>query len=267
MLRIIPSILFIFIIANLVNAEEVSQLAAHKSKNQINLIVIDPGFGGKNAGPSGCDGQALAKNINLQIAKKVAEKVKTKLGINVIKTREDDIDISSEERCTVANIHEADLLISIHTNGFEQPSVSGIETFYLNIMPEPGSIRVAAMENGANPKKVVMMEAILKDLLQNSRSQDSEYLAKNVQKYLYEQLKKSHITVRDRGIKQAPFYVLLGSQMPAIMIQIGFITNLDECKFLRSDVYQESISIGIVDGISAFIESRHTQQDSKADGM
>ncbi len=227
-------------------------------KKKIKLIVIDPGFGGNKSGPSGCEDKVLAKDINLEIAKKVAGKIRKNLDVDVLMTRKNDVNLSPEERANFANLKKADLFISIHTNGSNLTSANGIETYCLKIFPEPDAIRIAAREKASSPENIEQLESILSDLMQHVEFQakQSELLAKNIQSHLYNRLKSKHNHIKNRGVKQAPFYVLLGTAMPSIMVQAGFITNPNECSLLRSEAYQKDISDGIVAGIKAFLKER-----------
>ena len=241
------------------NAEDLSHSIADSLQTKVRLIAIDPDFGGNRSGPPGCDNKIYAKDINLQIAKKVAERIKKDLGINVLLTRDDDVDVSLEERCTFANTNKADLFISISTNGIENPSASGIETYFLNLVSDSDSIRIAAMENTKSDKNATELEAILTDLIQNTKVNESDLLANSVQSHLCDKLKEKNKKIKNRGTKKAPFYVFLGAEMPAIVVNPGFITNPIECNLLSSQEYQDDISIGIVNGIRAFIMERTTQ--------
>ncbi len=247
------------------NASDLSQSIAYSLQTKIELIAIDPGFGGEKNGPYGCGENVFAKIINLQIAKKLAERIKNDLKIDVILTRGNDTNISLEKRATIVNTENADLLVSIQTNGSKYPSASGVETYILNIVTDSEVIRIASSANAQNSKDIAEMDSILQDLWQNSKVNESNILAKNVHKYLINQLKENDITIRNRGIKQAPFYILLATQMPTIIVQPGFITNPEECKLLRSDQYQNEISIGIVKGIRSYIREMLTQPVNSAD--
>jgi N-acetylmuramoyl-L-alanine amidase len=264
MLKIIVTIISIILIPIMSDAKDLSKSIAYALQTKIKLIAIDAGFGGKKTGPSGCDGTVFAKTINLQIAKKVAKRINDELEINVILTRSTDKDISLEERTNIANTNNADLLISIHTNGSEYSSASGIETYMLNLGTDDEVITMAAIANEANPKNIVELDSIIQDLMQNSKVRESDQLAKNIQKCLINQLGVINTNLRNRGVKQAPFYILIGADMPAIIIQAGFVTNPAECKLLKSDEYQEEISIGIANGINAFKKERFTQPVNSA---
>ena len=142
---------------------------------------------------------------------------------------------------------------------------SGIETFLLNLAPDPDAIRITVVDNALNPKDIADMHSILSDLMQNSSVYESELLAKEVHRNLYGSLERKHKNVNNRGVKQAPFYILLGAEMPSIVVEVGFITNPNECKLLSSDEYQDDISIGILEGIKNFIEVKRTQPVNSAD--
>jgi N-acetylmuramoyl-L-alanine amidase len=256
---LLPLIIMLFF-SDVCNAESLSQSIAKQLQTKINLIAIDPGFGGSEHGPSGCDGTAVAKDINLKISKKVSEKLRNELGIEVVLTREIDTYLSPEERTDFVNTKDADILISIHTNGSTHFSASGIETYVLNLVSDSKAVRVAAMENSTSSKNIADMEMILQNLMSNAKVSESGLLAENVQKYLCKHINGKYKKIKNRGVKQAPFYMLLGAEMPSIMIHTGFITNPDECNQLRTDEYQEDISIGIIKGVRAYMEERKSTQ-------
>ena len=224
-------------------------------KKPVQLIVIDPGFGGNDYGPSGCQGKVFAKDINLEISKKVNEKIKKDLEIDAILTRDKDTYLSLEERTAIANTKNADLLVSIHLNAAVDKTVNGIETYCLSIVPEPNAIRNAAMENFKNTKNFADMEMILSELMENTKVRESKKLADCVQNALVERLSPKYNPIRNRGVKNAPFYVLLAAEMPSIMVQVSFISNLNECRLLITDSYQNDISSGIVEGIKRYLKN------------
>jgi N-acetylmuramoyl-L-alanine amidase len=260
--KIFLTLLFILLLPIYCYAQDTPQSILSSSQTKISLIAIDPGLGGNEVGPSGCDDRAIAKNINLQVARNVAERIQNDLGVDVILTREKDVYVPIEERSAIANMKNADLLISIQTNGASDQSASGIETYFLNIAYAPDSISKAANENSTNAKQSTDTGKVFSDLLESTTTKiaASKLLADNVQKNICQQLKMENKTVKNRGVKQAPFYVLLGAQMPAISLYIGFLTNAEECNYLSSKEYQDNISIGVVKGIQSFIEQMSAQQ-------
>jgi N-acetylmuramoyl-L-alanine amidase len=263
MKKLFSTLLIVLLIPLYCYAEDTPQSILSSSQEKISLIAIDPGLGGKEVGPSGCDDRAIAKDINLQVARNVAERIKNDLGIDVILTRENDVYVPIEERSAIANMKGADLLISIQTNGASDQSASGIETYFLKLSYEQDSITKAVHESSTSAKQSKDLGTVLSDLIQSAKSAASERLADNVQKNVCQQLEKENKTVKNRGAKQAPFDVLLGAQMPAISLYIGFLTNAEECNYLSSKEYQDNISIGVVKGIQSFIEQMSTQQTLK----
>jgi N-acetylmuramoyl-L-alanine amidase len=236
-----------------------------RSNKDIICIAVDPGFGGSETGPSGCHKDIFAKDINLAISKKIVSKIKSDLEIDAFLTRESDKFVSLEERTAIANTKNAELFISVQVNGYSDPKANGMETYYLNWVADNEALKMATANNTSKPKDLHDMDMILKDLMQNSKISESNLLANSVQSCLYRQLKEHNREIKNRGTKQAPFYVLLGAQMPAIVVNPGFITNPIECKLLSSKEYQEEISSGVVEGIRTFLKKRNTQPLPSAD--
>ncbi|RLB97193.1 MAG: N-acetylmuramoyl-L-alanine amidase [Deltaproteobacteria bacterium] len=219
----------------------------------VGRIVIDPGHGGKDFGAPGYLKGVHEKHVVLKIAKRLAKKIKARLGCEVILTRETDRFLTLEERTAIANTRNADLFISIHTNAARNRRAYGIETFFLNLATDDDAILVAARENATSEKNISDLQAILLDLMQNAKINESSRLACHVQGTLYRHMKGRYSQVRDKGVKQAPFYVLLGAQMPAILVETSFISNKRECQRLIDPKYQEHLCEGIVKGIEAYM--------------
>ena len=221
----------------------------------VNRIVIDAGHGGKDPGALGYCRGAREKDITLSIARKLKTKLKAKIGCEVIMTRTNDKFLTLEERTALANTKEADLFISIHVNAHRNKSAYGTETYFLNLATDEEAIRVAAMENATSTKNISDLQTILMDLMQNAKINESSRLASYVQRNMVQQLRKKYGKVRDKGVKQAPFYVLLGAQMPAILVETSFISNPRECKRLMDPAYQNRLCDGIVQGIEKYIKA------------
>jgi N-acetylmuramoyl-L-alanine amidase len=220
----------------------------------VSRIVIDPGHGGKDYGAPGYLKGVHEKNVVLEIAKKLARKVESELKCDAILTRTTDRYLTLEERTAIANTQNADLFISIHTNAVRNRNAYGIETFYLNLATDDDAIRVAARENATSAKNISDLESILNDLMQNAKINESSRLAAMVQSETYLHLKGKYSHIRSKGVKKAPFYVLLGAQMPAILVETSFISNPRECKRLNSRKYQEELCNGIIRGIRQYIK-------------
>jgi N-acetylmuramoyl-L-alanine amidase len=219
----------------------------------VSRIVIDAGHGGKDPGARGYYSSAREKDITLSIAKKLAKKVKARLGCEVILTRDKDQFLTLEERTARANTENADLFVSIHVNAHRNKNAYGTETYLLNLATDEESIRVAAMENATSTKNISDLQTILMELMQNAKINESSRLAGYVQSHMVGHLSKKYSKVKDKGVKQAPFYVLLGAQMPAILVETAFISNPRECKRLMDPSYQDRLCDGIVRGIEKYI--------------
>jgi N-acetylmuramoyl-L-alanine amidase len=222
----------------------------------VRRVVIDPGHGGKDYGAPGYLKGVHEKKVVLQIARRLAKKIKTELGLEVILTRNSDRFLTLEERTAFANTKSADLFISIHTNASRDRRAYGLETYFLNLATDEEAIRVAAMENATSTKNISDLQKILFDLMQNAKINESSRLAAYVQSSMVGHLRNKRYTrVKSKGVKQAPFYVLLGAQMPSILIETAFISNPRECKRLINPKYQDRIAEGIVQGIRNYIKA------------
>jgi N-acetylmuramoyl-L-alanine amidase len=219
----------------------------------VRRIVIDPGHGGRDYGAPGYLKGVYEKNISLKVARRLANKIRKKLNCEVIITRNSDRNLSLEERTAIANTKNADLFISIHTNASRDRRAYGIETFFLNLATDNDAILVAARENATSTKNISDLQSILSDLMQNAKINESSRLAGHVQGSLKDHLRKYYSRIKSKGVKQAPFYVLLGAQMPAILIETSFISNSRECKRLVNQKYQDRMCDAIVRGIQAYI--------------
>jgi N-acetylmuramoyl-L-alanine amidase len=220
----------------------------------VSKIVIDPGHGGRDYGAPGYYKGIHEKEVALALAKKLANKIRAELSCEVVLTRETDKYLTLEERTAIANTENADLFISIHTNSARDRRAFGLETFFLNLATDNDAIRVAAFENATSEKNISDLQTILTDLMQNAKINESSRLAAHVQGELFLHMGNSYSKIKSKGVKQAPFYVLLGAQMPAILIETSFISNPRECKRLMDIHYQDRISEGIVKGIRAYIK-------------
>jgi len=220
----------------------------------VSRIVIDPGHGGRDYGAPGYYKGVHEKKVALALAKKLAKKIRSELSCEVILTRQTDKYLTLEERTAIANTKNADLFISIHTNSAKDRRAYGVETFFLNLATDDEAIRVAAFENSTSEKNISDLQTILTDLMQNAKINESSRLAAHVQSELFHHMKRSYNKIKNKGVKQAPFYVLLGAQMPAILIETSFISNPRECKRLTDITYQNKLCDGIVKGIRAYIK-------------
>jgi N-acetylmuramoyl-L-alanine amidase len=219
----------------------------------VRRVVIDPGHGGRDFGAPGYLKGVHEKQVVMEIAKRLSRKIEKQLGLETLLTRTKDTYLTLEERTALANTKNADLFISIHTNAARDRRAYGIETYFLNLATDDSAIQVAARENATSAKNISDLESILNDLMQNAKINESSRLAARVQKNIVRSMNGKYNRIKDKGVKQAPFYVLMGAQMPAILIETSFISNSRECKRLKDPNYQERLCDGIVDGIRDYI--------------
>jgi N-acetylmuramoyl-L-alanine amidase len=232
--------------------KEVSQ-APTKHQPRAFKIVIDAGHGGEDPGAVGPTG-LREKDVVLKIAKKVKDKVEKILGWEVVMTREDDHFIPLDERTGIANSENASLFLSIHANAANDRRIHGIESFFLGTTTDKDALRLAAKENNISPKQVSDLQVILADLKLNDPHKviPSSQLAGNIQKAVVTSLYKQYGKVRDLGVKQAPFVVLVGAEMPSILVEVSFISNTTEERRLRDPRYLDALADAIVNGLKKY---------------
>ncbi|MFH1156251.1 MAG: N-acetylmuramoyl-L-alanine amidase [Pseudomonadota bacterium] len=219
----------------------------------VRKIVIDPGHGGKDPGAPGYFKDTWEKDVVLEIAGKLAQKMRDRLNCDVIMTRSTDKYLTLEERTAIANTKNADLFVSLHCNASTTKSLTGIETYFLNLATDDQAITVAARENATSRRNISDLESILNDLMKNAKINESSRLAYKVQESVCTGLRKDFDNINNLGVKQAPFYVLLGARMPSILVETSFLSNKNECKRLTSSQYQEKLCDAIIDGVESYI--------------
>ncbi len=216
----------------------------------VRKIILDPGHGGKD--PGAVAHGMKEKDIVLMVAKNLRDILREQYGYEVIMTRTRDVFLPLEERTALANTSKADLFVSIHVNAHPDKKVRGIETFYLNLATNGEAMRVAALENATSTHNISELQGILTDLMHNSKIVESAHLAQYVQNNLINGLKRNRYPVRSHGVKQAPFYVLIGAQMPAILAEISFITNPGDARLLGRKQYLYDIASQIAAGLHSY---------------
>ncbi len=219
---------------------------------KIRRIVIDPGHGGHDPGAIGLYG-LREKDITLKVSKYLAEELRRSLSCEVILTREKDVFVPLIKRSAIANLKKADLFVSIHVNASPNRRARGIETYYLSFTTDPEAMRVAAMENAVSNQSLSELQNLLKKILRNTKIEESRRLAARIQHHLVRRLSRKYRGVKNLGVKKAPFVVLVGTRMPAVLVEISFITNPTEARRLRSEKYLREIARGIAEGIRAYI--------------
>ena len=221
---------------------------------RLRRIVVDAGHGGKDPGAVGPNG-VLEKDVVLDLARELARQLRSELGCEVILTRDKDVFLPLEERTAIANRVGADLFISLHVNASPNRKVYGTETYYLNLSKNEQAVAVAARENGTTLKEVSDLEAILFDLMANAKINESSRLAAEVQNALIAELSRHYSSIKNRGVLQGPFYVLLGATMPSVLVEVGFISNHREEKRLTSSGFRDKSARAIVAGVKSYAKA------------
>jgi N-acetylmuramoyl-L-alanine amidase len=220
----------------------------------IKTIVIDPGHGGIDPGCLDAKGH-MEKVTALDISQRLKALLTAGGEFDVILTRDSDIHVPLETRTVLANQKKADLFISIHVNAYSDKRRRGIETFFLNISPDPQVKELAARENATTSKTIGEMEAILSRLAQSSRIVESHELAQKIQGNLVQYLSRAYAGVQDLGTRGGPFWVLIGSDMPAVLVEVSHFSNVEEAARLQDVAYRQKAAEGIAAGIRAYRKS------------
>jgi N-acetylmuramoyl-L-alanine amidase len=220
----------------------------------VRTIVIDPGHGGPRPGTIS-KGGLQEKTVNLDVALALQKLLKEKAGLDAILTRESDVDVPLENRTVIANQKRADLFVSIHSNAHRDRKRGGVETFFLNISPDPSVIELAASENATSTKNIGEMKTVLQKIVRNSKIQESRDLAEYIQQSLVRALSRDLPSIKNLGVKGGPFWVLIGGEMPSVLVEISHLSNTKEEAKLKTKKYRELAAQGIYDGIMEYIRS------------
>jgi N-acetylmuramoyl-L-alanine amidase len=219
---------------------------------KIGRIVIDPGHGGHDSGTTG-PGGIEEKQVVLDVSLRLGKLLRQRLGADVIFTRDNDTFIPLETRTAIANKAQADLFLSIHANSSPDSSARGVETYYLNFTTSPDALEVAARENAVSDESIHELSDLVKKITLKDKIDESREFAADVQKSLYDNLEEGNPGLRDRGIKKAPFVVLIGANMPSILAEISFLTNSDDARELKQPAYRQRIAESLYRGVSRYI--------------
>jgi N-acetylmuramoyl-L-alanine amidase len=213
-------------------------------------IVIDPGHGGHDPGARGKD--LTEADLVLDVALRLEQLLLKQPGVEVILTRRTDVFIPLEERTDIANREAADLFLSIHANASRSSKARGIETYFLNFASNPDAQAVAARENAASGRTMHSLPDIVKAITLNDKLDESRDFAAMVQRAMVERLRGAKHDVRDLGVKQAPFVVLIGAGMPSVLAEISFVTNPQEARLLKANPYRQRLAEALFDGIGRY---------------
>jgi N-acetylmuramoyl-L-alanine amidase len=219
---------------------------------KIGKIVIDPGHGGHDTGTIGPNG-LLEKDLVLDVSRRLGKLLATRLGAQVVFTRRDDTFIPLESRTAIANQEQADLFVSVHANSSHDPDARGVETYYLNFTSSPDALEVAARENAASDKSIHELQDLVKTIALKEKIEESREFAADVQESLHRGLALKNPGERNRGVKKAPFVVLIGANMPSILAEISFLSNPGDERRLRTPEYRQRIAESLYRGISRYV--------------
>jgi N-acetylmuramoyl-L-alanine amidase len=219
---------------------------------KIGKIVIDAGHGGHDTGTIGPNG-LLEKDVVLDVAKRLGRLLESRLGAEVVYTRHNDTFIPLETRTAIANRERADLFISVHANSSRDSDARGVETYYLNFTSSPEALEVAARENAVSEKSIHELQDLVKKIAMKEKIDESREFAGDVQQSLYGGLSLNSAGIRNRGIKKAPFIVLIGANMPSILAEISFVSNPTDERKMGTAEHRQRIAESLYRGVSKYV--------------
>jgi N-acetylmuramoyl-L-alanine amidase len=222
---------------------------------KIGRIVIDAGHGGHDTGTIGPTG-LMEKDLCLDVALRLGKIIQQRLpGADVIYTRSDDTFIPLEERTHIANEAKADLFISIHANSSHDHQARGIETYYLNLKGSPDAMEVASRENATANESIHDLDDIVKKIARSEKIDESREFASDIQDSLSKRIQKQYKPVKDRGVRKAPFVVLIGADMPSILTEISFLSNPADEQLLKKPEHRQRVAEGLYQGVASYLQS------------
>ena len=221
---------------------------------KINRVVIDPGHGGTDEGTVGRHG-LMEKELVLDVAKRLGKLIEERMGSEVIYTRSDDTFIPLHARTEIANQKKADLFLSIHANSSPHPRVGGIEVYYLNFTRSADALDVAARENASSEKSVYELQDLIQTITLHDKIEESKEFASKVQGTLQTFETRYNSAAKNRGVKKAPFVVLIGASMPSILAEVGFLSNSKEEQLLKRPDHRQKLAEALYQGVSRYSQS------------
>ena len=221
---------------------------------KVGRIVLDPGHGGHDTGTVG-PGGLREKDLVLDVAQRLGQLIQERMGSEVIFTRSDDTFVPLERRTEIANEAKADLFLSIHANSSPLRSAEGVETYYLNFTTSRSALDVASRENSGSQMSVYELQGLLEKIALKDKVEESREFATRVQNALYTLSARTETRARDRGVKKAPFVVLIGASMPSVLAEIGFVSNAHDENVMRHEDYRQRVAEALYKGISSYANS------------
>jgi N-acetylmuramoyl-L-alanine amidase len=225
-------------------------------------IVIDAGHGGHDPGTIGAGG-LQEKDLVLDVALRVERLIRKEVGAEVVMTRSTDVFIPLEERTAIANSKGADLFLSIHANSSRNRRAKGVETYFLSFAADPHAEAVAARENAISAATLKDLQNLVRAIALNSKVDESRDFAASVQEAMVEHMRPHDPEVQDRGVHTAPFYVLIGANMPSVLAEIAFLSHPDEERRLKKSDYRDRIAASLLEGVRAYLDALNRTQSQK----
>jgi N-acetylmuramoyl-L-alanine amidase len=236
---------------------------------KIGRIVIDAGHGGHDSGTIGADG-IEEKDVVLDVALRLGKLLHDRLGAEIIYTRSDDTFVPLETRTAIANKAQADLFLSIHANSSPDAAARGVETYYLNFTSDPTALDVAARENAVSDQSIHQLSDLVKKIALKDKIAESREFAADVEEGLFGGLEKGNPGLKDRGVKKAPFVVLIGANMPSILAEISFVTNPKDASQLQEPDYRQRVAESLYRGVARYeggLSGTHAPTERAAAGQ
>jgi N-acetylmuramoyl-L-alanine amidase len=225
---------------------------------KIGRIVIDAGHGGHDTGTIGPTG-LMEKDLCLDVALRLGKIIEQRLpGADVVYTRSDDTFVPLEERTNIANQAKADLFISIHANSSRDHAARGIETYYLNLKGSAEAMEVAARENASSQEGVHELQDLVMRIARTEKIDESKELAEDIQDSLAKRIQKTSKPMKNRGVRKAPFVVLIGADMPSILTEISFLSNPADEQMLKKPEQRQKVAEGLYQGVASYLESMNS---------
>jgi N-acetylmuramoyl-L-alanine amidase len=219
----------------------------------VSRVVIDAGHGGHDPGAQ--SNGVSESELTLDVALRLSRLLEKQPGVEVVLTRDGDVFIPLEERTSIANREGADLFLSIHANASRNPKARGVETYFLNFASNPAAEAVAARENSASGRAMHSLPDIVRAIALNNKIDESRDFADMVQRSMVRRLSTRNKQLKDLGVKQAPFVVLIGAAMPSVLAEISFVTHKQEGQLLKSTAYRQQIAEALLDAVVRYQQS------------
>jgi N-acetylmuramoyl-L-alanine amidase len=220
---------------------------------KIRRVVLDPGHGGQDEGTAGHNG-LLEKDLVLDVALRLGKLIESRMGSEVIFTRSDDTFIPLERRTAIANENKADLFLSIHANSSPYPRIGGVESYYLNFTTAKDALAVASRENASSDKSVFELRDLIQKITLQDKAEESRQFAGSIQAALFPFAAHYDPAIKNRGVKKAPFIVLIGASMPSVLAEIGFLSNAREGALLAKPEHRQKLAEALYRGVSQYAQ-------------